>query len=308
MTRARIVLLMVTAVGGLAVPAQATFPGENGRIVFAGDEVRTPEGCSYGHPDLYTMDPDGSNIRNLTNSETGETEPVWSPSGKQIAFSYYTVGSDEEGSEVHVMRGDGSGEKTLVTGGYNAHPTWSDHGNWIAYSGSAEAGHDILRVRSDGSRTEPVVTTAADETMPSYAPDGKWIAYARNSSQIWLVRPDGTGAKKLTGDITKGGGFTNLGWAPDGRWIIFTMNRGQGTSYIYRLRRGGTGMKRLAQGRDPAWSPNGKTIMFQALSGKNDTNKGCTEELYRMDPNGSDKHQIPKRDGLQMLFLDWQAR
>jgi Tol biopolymer transport system component len=59
----------------ITVPAHATFPGKNGRIAFV-------QG-----PDIYTMNQDGSNVRQLTALTDGGAFWVnWSPDGKQIVF------------------------------------------------------------------------------------------------------------------------------------------------------------------------------------------------------------------------------
>ena len=107
--------LAVICVGGLAVavaPALATFPGENGKIVFHSDRG--------GGDDLniWTMNPDGSNPVNLTaGSPADDAFPNWSPDGRKILFESqretptnptppgFTEGPD---AELFVMNADGS--------------------------------------------------------------------------------------------------------------------------------------------------------------------------------------------------------
>jgi len=73
------ILLMLAFVS--ALPAHATFPGKKGRIAFV-------EG-----PDIFTMNPDGSDVRQLTASTGGDLAswPNWSSDGKQLVFGHYAA-------------------------------------------------------------------------------------------------------------------------------------------------------------------------------------------------------------------------
>jgi Tol biopolymer transport system component len=59
--------------------AGSAFPGDNGRIVFQS----TRDG---GPPEIYSMNPDGTDQRRLTNTPAGNFEPSFSPDGRTIVF------------------------------------------------------------------------------------------------------------------------------------------------------------------------------------------------------------------------------
>lgn len=86
MSRIHNVMLSVFLVAG-ALPVHATIPGKNGRIAFAAG------------PDIYTMNPDGSAVRQLTN-----------------------LGPDSSGFWTFVMNADGSGKKRIIEGAVT--PNW----------------------------------------------------------------------------------------------------------------------------------------------------------------------------------------
>ena len=73
--------LVAVAAGAaaLAVPAAATFPGKNGKLVF---EQPTKDGAN-----LYSVAPDGSGLTRLTNRKGVEGDSSWSPDGSKIAFA-----------------------------------------------------------------------------------------------------------------------------------------------------------------------------------------------------------------------------
>src|ERR1700675_1858604 len=97
----RQLLIAVTVVAALmaaSLPAYATFPGKNGRIAFV-----------FG-PDIYTMNPDGSDIRQLTNlgPDSSAFWESWSPNGKLIVFNEYH--SPDFLGQLWLMKADGSNQ------------------------------------------------------------------------------------------------------------------------------------------------------------------------------------------------------
>jgi dipeptidyl aminopeptidase/acylaminoacyl peptidase len=93
----RIVLLLVsTAValglaGGVGLlnavkPAEATFPRVNGRIVYTeDDDFSQDEDCC--DDEIYTINPDGTGRRQVTNNNKHDVRPDYSPNGRKIAYA-----------------------------------------------------------------------------------------------------------------------------------------------------------------------------------------------------------------------------
>jgi Tol biopolymer transport system component len=138
-----------------------------------------------GNFHVWAMNPDGSNVRELTFGYYDDREPVFSPDGTQIAFS-----SDRPpaGSPPGTASGSynvwvltlATGQLTEVTHEAvlsNAYyPTWTPDGSHITY---VENSHTINSVAANGQGAVQPLYTNASMTLysPTYSPDGKNLAY-----------------------------------------------------------------------------------------------------------------------------------
>ena len=112
--------------------------------------------------DLYTSDPDGSNLARLTHDASIERSPSWSPDGRQLVYSTET----ETDPGVFVMAADGSGVRRLTDRrGWDLQPVWSPDGAWIAFTSDRGATPD----QQAANRTGGAVTGFAVYVMH---PDG----------------------------------------------------------------------------------------------------------------------------------------
>lgn len=132
---AAVVLLGTTM---LAAPARASST-RAGTIAF----VR--EGDERG---LWLVQADGAETR-LTQGQ--DYRPDWSPDGRWIVFQRFKGG----GSDIYVVRADGSHLRALTEDGDNYHPSWSPDGERIAFGhGQGREGEIGIAWRSSsGSAT-----------------------------------------------------------------------------------------------------------------------------------------------------------
>jgi Tol biopolymer transport system component len=122
-----LLVALVMGGGGLLVlaeePAEAAFPGFNGRIAFisnrtTGTGVNNPEG-DY---EIFTMKPDGTGLTQLTTNTTGDYEPAWSAGGTKIVFTRNLGGGNYE---VYTMDADGSNPINLTNNAASdSRPDW----------------------------------------------------------------------------------------------------------------------------------------------------------------------------------------
>jgi Tol biopolymer transport system component len=128
------------------------------RIAFISDR----DGADF---EVYTMKPNGSNVRQLTSNDAEEFKPNWSPDGGQITFT-----SERDGDfEVYVMDDDGS-DQTNVTAnpaGDDGVSAWSPDGEKIVFLSG-----DLHTMNADGSGKVRLTRGPAFESDWQPLPDG----------------------------------------------------------------------------------------------------------------------------------------
>lgn len=155
--------------------------------------------ASIDHAHIYTVRPDGSGRRRLTNGRE-ESFPLWSPDGALLMYQPYICRSGTCGYGIAVMRPDGTRQRLLAhvassPGAGGLHAAWSPDGRRIAFLRLGRAiGSDILVVDVDGGPMRRVATDSRSSSVPAWSPDSRRIAYASGSG-ITLMNADGSGKR-----------------------------------------------------------------------------------------------------------------
>jgi Tol biopolymer transport system component len=150
------------------------------------------------NPEIYVMDPNGSNIVRLTNNAAADGQPAWSPEGTKIAFA-----TDRDGNnEIYVMNANGSGQVNLTShAGSDLAPAWSPDGTKIAFQSDRETNFAVWIMNADGSSPVRLTTPTSDPGtaagVPSFSPDGTRIAYEQGGD-LWVMNVDGTRKIRIT--------------------------------------------------------------------------------------------------------------
>lgn len=148
--------------------------GADGRLIFSSwYDFETTD--SLDRPDLWSVRPDGSDLRRLTaTADVAEYTPDPSPDGNLIAYEHRSGGDP---ITVHLMNADGTQDRELAVG---ASPEWSPDGQWIAYATSAPGSYSVVGfVRPDGAAGR---TVALDDAIPD---SPNWRAKLTFSWQPW---------------------------------------------------------------------------------------------------------------------------
>ncbi|HEX2294550.1 MAG TPA: hypothetical protein VHN37_04505 [Actinomycetota bacterium] len=278
MSRARIAVAALTAlvVVGSAVPAGAgAFPGENGKIVYvAGD-------------DIFTVDPDGTDVANLTQTEGLDVENVSaSPDGKWIAFN---VGSptvlDDAG--LYVLDVNGTTLRDVLAKRHDdfiavGAPTWSPDGRRLAFEAYTYPGfsNELFVIDSDGSDMKKLTNcNCVSTSYPTWSPVGPEIAFVPCCSQVVTTINANTGATTEAFAV-ESGYADNLTWSPDGTQIAY-----DDLIEVYRVAiPNGTPVPLTATGpgyySNPSWSPDGTQILVESNHASQQSNN---RDIYAID-------------------------
>ncbi len=176
-----------------------------------------------GYLDIWVHDLIRSTKTRLTFDEVTESQPAWSPSGREIAYRH------RGGQTESLMRkaADGTGEAVvLVESESNLRwPDWSHDGRYLVYiEENSDTQRDIRYVElgSDGAASEPVtvLSTPASEDRPQLSPDGRFLAYMSTESgrnEIYVQPfPNGAGKWQVSGN-----GGDQIRWSSDGSELFY---------------------------------------------------------------------------------------
>jgi Tol biopolymer transport system component len=201
-----------------------------GGLTFAPDGKVIYSSAETGTPEIWSMDPDGNNPRQLTFDKRTSVEPVVPRGGDLMAFAAYDAGAP------HIWTADRSGAnlRQLTHGSYEDWPDCSPDAQWVVYH-SDEAGKDrIWRIPVAGG--EPMLLIDKPARHPIVSPDGNSIACYLLEGETWrlAILPFSGGEPVKSFDIPAGAADQWHGprWSADSREITYIVTRG-GVSNIW---------------------------------------------------------------------------
>jgi len=233
------------------------FPGEK-RVLYSsthlGDKQCPPKPdfskgyvwAVYQSFDIFTAKPDGTDLKQLTDTRGYDAETTITRDGKKLVFTSMRSGD----LDIYRMDADGRNVRRLTYElGYDGGPFWSYDGKQIVYrayhpkTDKEKADYtDLLKqnlirpttleiwiMNADGSNKRQVTSNGKANFGPYFFPDGKRVIFASNMDDprgrnfdLYKINTDGTGLERITFNDTFDG-FPMF--SPDGKKLVFASNR-----------------------------------------------------------------------------------
>lgn len=238
----------------------------------------------------------------------GRTPPQWTPDGAKIVFSHrgsiYTV--DPDGTQLRHIHGWANEEDEWYAAP-SISPDGSRiaylkrHRDWWFWE---DYHWEIATSAIDGSNERVLTDLDEDALMidsPSWSPDGRNIVF-RSRGTIYMMSENGSDTYPIFTDRLSIGLYHTAfppSWSPDGQSIGFmtvvydTTDEKRVVAYMTGV--DGSNPKELGGLVMPVWSPDGARI---ALAGQGDRDFVRLDRLYTVSPNGSDQYEIATLPGL----------
>lgn len=241
-------ILTTLAIVAAALSVQAVTP------LWLRDVKMSPDGKTIAFTyrgDIYTVPSKGGEARRITATGHYESNPVWSPDSKKLAFA-----SDKSGNfDVYVVDASGGIPKRLTTYSASEIPeSFSPDGKYVIYTASIQdpAGSalfpttrlgEVYRVPVDGGAFEQIIATPANNIV--FSPDGKMMYYEMRpgmenewrkhhtssvTGDVWSYDPSTGKHVNLT---NRAGEDRNPAVSADGHTIYFLSERDGGAFNVY---------------------------------------------------------------------------
>ncbi|MBD3867161.1 MAG: PD40 domain-containing protein [Acidobacteria bacterium] len=286
--------------------------GETGLFAVSDDGLRIvftasgdPLGANAdGGREIFAMDGDGTGLRQLTASSTGNSErPVISGDGTGVAFqsSADLTGTNPGGYKVFTIRWDGTALTQVTPSDASATtPSITDDGGTVFYGSNRE----IWSVASDGTGVSQLTTSSSPlvNRAPVVSGDGSRIVFEiyggeyqlgdnpDGGAELMAMNSSGAGLVQLTSNDPKGARVSPE-ITPDGSRIVFEAWE------LYRVQADGSDLFQVIDlGAFPAENPgvsgDGLILVFDSVADPLGQNPGGEYQVFSVNADGSGLRQL----------------
>lgn len=252
-----------------------------------------------GARELYVMDYDGHDARQVTADGYLNLMPRWSADRRFLIFTAYRSRNTQDIDMIELATGK---RWTLISKhGLNITPALSPDGNFLAFASSEDGNSEIYKQDTRSKEFTRLTNNPSGDLSPSWSPSGREIAFVSDRSggpQIYIMSADGSNLRRFTyeGDYNAA-----PAWSPKGNWIAYVCRTPRREYKICLMSPDGQKREQVTTGPglddSPSWSPDGRHLVFSSIiDGKS--------HIYMINADGKDQERITF-DGVQNSSPSW---
>ncbi len=170
------------------------------------EPVWSPDGTAIaygsvnsGNNEVYSVDVDGTHLRNLSDNPTRDFDPLWSPDGSRLA---YVSGNSLDRTNIFVVDVQG-GEARNLTNHIrpDMEPAWSPDGTRIAFTTRRDDDREVYVMRVDEGSAVNLTNHPAEDGFPIWSPDGEQLLFISSrdgdTAGLFIMNADGSNPRRL---------------------------------------------------------------------------------------------------------------
>lgn len=269
--------LIATTPGDIYSLSQAP---DAGKLVFSAGTSENGE----LHRDVFSVNQDGSELRQLTARPELSWQAAVSPDGSEIA---YVVEKDGR-SDLHLMKLDGSQDRALTSSnaGY-WEPLWAPEGKALLTTSRDTAGRnlELVNVPTDGSPAQQLTHMGGNNQYAAFARDGQQVVFSSDVNMgvpaAFAVERDGSAARQLSQEVMF---FGPASLSPQGKALFTGMDRWNKMHLYVVTLDGSQPQVRLDTPPSPSgasFSPDGNRMVYTSDS-----------QVYLAEADGSNPRRL----------------
>lgn len=261
-----------------------------GGTSLAGTHIYFVRELKRGLKEIWSMDPDGANQKQITDLKSTSMTPAVSPDGTRLAFTTFAKGNPaifvyslETGRRLPFYN---------PVSGVTETPNFTPDGKQILFASSIGGWTQIFIANADGSGMRRIGYSRSVEVEPKVNPktgaDLVFVSGRSGPAQIYRMSLEGTDVARLTEGE---GDAVNPAWDPAGQHIAFAWTRGfaPGNFNIFVMEVATRKFNQLTHGagrnENPTWAPDGVHLVFSS-------NRSGSPQIWTMLADGTQLRQL----------------
>jgi TolB protein len=282
--------------------------------------------------EVFAINADGTGLRQLTSSAGNSSAPWIAGNGTNVVFQSdgdLTGGNPDLGSEVFVVRWDGTGLRQLTNSkqllgadGVSGAPSVDDTGttvvfqsNQLLFLSNLDGNYEIWKMRTDGTGLTALTNSLLElgSFFPAISGDGTRVAFlsladltgsnADKNPEVFTIKSDKTGLRQISNGVWAFN--TGSALASDGSRIAFTSSadptggNADRNVELFAIDADGSGLAQLTSSTGllssagaPSISGDGTRIAFSSTANYLGGNADAGSEIYAINADGTGLRQL----------------